>query len=111
MNSLKSRAINCGPFVRDDPGFRLRVLFLGSFQNHFDLRFLHRFPQIPMHNRPAISIQNTAQVVERARQVDVGNIDVPVLVRLRRLLKPRPFARGLPFHRDNSPACFNTQEM
>src|ERR1700736_4913397 len=50
-----------------------------------------------MHNRPTISIQHTAQVVERARQVDVGNIDVPVLVRLRRLLKPRPFTRGLAF--------------
>src|ERR1700735_5242283 len=48
-----------------------------------------------MHDRPTISIQHAAQVIERARQIDVGNIDVPVLVRLERLFEPRPFARGL----------------
>jgi hypothetical protein len=48
-----------------------------------------------MHQETTVSIQHTAQVVERARHVDVGNIDVPVLVGLWRLLNPRPFARGL----------------
>lgn len=81
--------------VRDDSGFRLRILFLGSLQENFDRRFGHRLAQIPMHQETTVSIQHTAQVVERARHVDVRNIDVPALVGLRRLLKPRPFARGL----------------
>src|SRR3989442_11067643 len=81
--------------VRDDSGFRLRILFLGSLQDNFDLRLGNRIPQIPMHQETTVSTKHTAQVVERARQVDLGNIVVPVSVGLRRLLKPRPFARGL----------------
>src|SRR5271170_947827 len=48
-----------------------------------------------MHDGTAIAIQNAAQVVERATHVDVGNIDVPVLVRLRRLFETGALARGL----------------
>src|SRR6266853_3573437 len=46
-----------------------------------------------MHKGTAIAIQNTAQVIERAAHVDIGNIDVPVLVRMRWLLEARPFTR------------------
>jgi hypothetical protein len=38
-----------------------------------------------MDDRTAIAIQNAAQVVEGATHVDVRNIDVPVLMRMRRL--------------------------
>lgn len=37
--------------VGDDPRLSVRVLLLGSFQNHLDVRFLHRLPQIPMHQK------------------------------------------------------------
>jgi len=37
MNSLKSRAMNCGPFVGDDSRLRFRVLLLGSLL-HFQVR-------------------------------------------------------------------------
>jgi hypothetical protein len=77
--------------VRNDPGSCFRVFLSRSFQNDFDLRFGHRFPQIPMHDRTAIPIQNAAQVIKRPTHVDVGNIDVPVLMWLRRLLKARSF--------------------
>ena len=80
-----------------DPRFCFRVYLSGSLQNDFDFRFGHRFPQIPMDDRPAIAIQNAAQVVERAAHVDVGNIDVPVLVWLQWLLEARPLARQLAF--------------
>src|ERR1700722_9612717 len=72
--------------VGDDPGFRFRIFLPRSLQNDFDLRFGHRFPQIPMHDRTAVAIQNAAQVVERATHIDVGNIDVPMLVWMRWLL-------------------------
>src|SRR5450759_2076683 len=48
-----------------------------------------------MHDRTAIAIQNAAQVVEGTAHVDVGNIDVPVLMRLGRLLEACAFARRL----------------
>jgi hypothetical protein len=44
MNSLKSRAMNCG----DDSRLRFRVLLLGSLQNHLDISFSHGLTQIPM---------------------------------------------------------------
>jgi hypothetical protein len=55
----------------------------------------------------ATSIQYAAQIIERARQVDIGNIDVPVLMRLKRLFEAA-WHDGLPFHRDSSPAWFST---
>jgi hypothetical protein len=48
-----------------------------------------------MNQETAVAIQNPAQVVERRANVQVGNIDMPMLVRLRRLVKAGPFLRGL----------------
>jgi hypothetical protein len=91
--------------VGDDPRLGVRVLLLGSFQNPLDVGFLHRLPQIPMHQKTTASIQHTTQVIERARQVDIGNIDVPVLVRLQRLFEAGALRDGFDFQRDSSPAC------
>jgi Flp pilus assembly CpaF family ATPase len=57
--------------------------------------------------RNSATIQHAAQLVERAQQIDIGNINVPVLVRLQHCSKPVPLRDGLPFRRDNSPARFN----
>src|SRR5260370_31980990 len=46
--------------VGDDPRLSVRGLLLGSFQNHLDVRFLHRLPQIPMHQKTTASIQHAA---------------------------------------------------
>ena len=81
--------------VRNDPGFRFRIFLPRSLQNDFDFRFGHRLPQIPMNDRTAVAIQNAAQIIERATHIDVGNIDVPMLVRMRWLLKTCPLARRL----------------
>jgi hypothetical protein len=45
-----------------------------------------------MHQETTIAIEHTTQVVERARHIDVGNIDMPVLMRLRWLLETVPLA-------------------
>ncbi len=84
--------------VGDDSRPRLRVLLLGSLQNHFDISFSHGLTQIPMHEETTEPIQNAAQVIESAAQVDVGNVDMPVLMRLQRLqrlLKTGSLARRL----------------
>jgi hypothetical protein len=67
MNSLKSLAMNCGPFVVDDPGSRFRVDFLGALQDDLDVGLGHRLPQIPTDDVSAATIQNAAQVVECSR--------------------------------------------
>jgi beta-lactamase family protein len=48
--------------------------------------------------------------IEGAAQVDIGNVDMPVLMWLLRLLETGSLARGLLFHRDSNPACFNTRQ-
>ena len=74
--------------VGDDPWFCFRIRLTGSLQDDFDFRFGHRFPQIPMNEGTAIAIQNAAQVIKGAAHVDVGNIDVPMLVRMVPSSKP-----------------------
>jgi hypothetical protein len=54
--------------VRDDALLCFRVLLLGAFENYFDIRFPHRLAQIPMHEEAAETVQNAAQVIERAGQ-------------------------------------------
>src|SRR5579872_4460608 len=95
MNSLKWRDNELRTIVGDDAWLRCRILLLGSLQNHFDIRFSHGLTQIPMHQETTEPIQNAAQVIERAAQVDVRNVDMPVLMRLQRLLKPSSLARCL----------------
>jgi len=48
-----------------------------------------------MHEETAEPVQNAAQVIERTAQVDVGNVDMPVLMRLQRLLETGSLARRL----------------
>src|SRR5450756_977603 len=97
MNSLKSRAMNCGPLSEMILGFAPGYFSLARSRIISMSASFHRLPQIPMHQETTVPIQHAAQVVERTRQVDVGNIDMPVLVRLGRLFKPRPLARRLAF--------------
>src|SRR6185437_9441848 len=73
--------------VRDDSRLRFRVLLLGSLQDHFDVSFSHGLSQISMHEETTEAIQNAAQVIEGAAQVDLGNVDMSVLMRLQRLLE------------------------
>ena len=59
MNSLKSRAMNCGPLSEI-----IRGLASGTFPwlvpESSQCRLPHRLPQIPMHQKTTVSIQHTA---------------------------------------------------
>src|ERR1035438_3315694 len=50
-----------------------------------------------MHDRTTVTVQNAAQVIEGPTEVDVGNIDMPMLMRLERLLKASALLRRLAF--------------
>src|ERR1035438_6383253 len=79
------------PVVGDDPRFCLGVFFLGSLQYDFDLSLGHRLTQIPVYDRPAIAIQHAAQIVKRAANVDVGNVDMPMSMGFQWMFKPGSF--------------------
>ena len=79
--------------VRDDPRSRFRVVLLRSLQDDLDVRFGHRLPDVPIHDVPAETVKDAAQVVERPADVQVGNIDVPVVMGRQRLLEARALPR------------------
>src|SRR2546426_4737780 len=85
------------PVVRDDPRLCRRVLFLGSLQNYLDVGLPHRLTQVPVHDKTTVPIQKAAQVIEGPAHVDIGNIDMPMLMRLEWLLKAGSLARRLGF--------------
>jgi hypothetical protein len=49
-----------------------------------------------VHEVSAVAVQDAAQVVEGAGNIDVAHVDMPTLMRLRRCSKPVPFFDGLP---------------
>ncbi len=88
--------MNCGPLSEMIRGLAAGCFSLARFQNDLDVGLRHRLAQIPMDDGPAIAVQHAAQIVERARDVDVAHVDMPMLMRLRRLLEARAFLRRLP---------------
>lgn len=71
-----------GSIVADDPGLVSRELFQGLLEHQFDLEFLHGFSEIPVNDESAHAVKDGDQEVERALDVDVGDIDMPVLMGL-----------------------------
>src|SRR5215208_16201 len=55
----------------------------------------HRLADLPVHDGPAGAVEDRAQVVERSAQVEVGNVDVPVLMGPQGLDEASPLLRGL----------------
>ena len=96
MNSLKSRAMNCGPLSEMIRGRACGIFFLGAFQDGFDVGLFHLLPDFPVDDQAAAAVQGAAQVVEGAADVDVGDVHVPVLVRCQRLDKAGSFLGGAP---------------
>lgn len=68
-----------------------RKLLQRPLRDRLHVLLLHGRANLPMHDRPAIAVQERAQIVKGAADVEVGNIHVPVLVRLQRLHKTRAF--------------------
>jgi hypothetical protein len=66
--------------VTDDPRFIVRVLLQCPLLDSFNVVLGHRFPNLPMHDEPAVAIEQASQVVERATDIDVGDVHVPVLM-------------------------------
>ncbi len=61
--------MNCGPVSEIMRGLAL-----------LDIRLAHRFSQAPVDDVAARPIEDGAEVVERPMDIDMGDVDVPVLV-------------------------------
>src|SRR5512133_4030037 len=81
------------PVVGNDPWPGRRVFLLGPFQNDFHVSFGHLLPDLPMDDGATASIQEAAQVVEGATDVEVRNIHMPVFMGQQRLNEPGSFER------------------
>ena len=94
MNSLKSRAMKLRAVVADHAGAGVRRLLSGALEDELDVGLLHRFADLVMDDGARGAVEDRAEVVERAENVQVGDVDVPVLVRSLRLDEAAPLLRG-----------------
>ncbi len=74
-----------GPVVRDDARTGVGILFAGALQDNFDVGFLHFFADVVADDEAAAAVEYRAEEVEGAGDVEVADVDVPVLVGLERL--------------------------
>jgi len=79
--------------VRDDAWFCGRKLFHGALNNNFNIRLFHRFPQFPMNDETACSIQDGAKIIKCSADIEIGDINMPVLMSSQRLDKTFSLAR------------------
>jgi hypothetical protein len=83
-----------GAVIRDDPRPSLGEAFPGALHDRLDVPLGHALADLPVDEEPAAAVEQTAEVEERPADVDVRNIDVPVLVRPQGLLEALPFLGG-----------------
>ena len=62
--------------------WRRGKLFAGALDDGFHVGFLHFFADFPVDDEAAAAIEDGAEEVERAGDVEVADIDMPVLVGL-----------------------------
>ena len=76
-----------GSVVGDDAGFGIGVFFAGALQEDFDLRLGHRLVNLEVDDGTAVAIKDAGQVVKSSADIDVGDVDVPVVVGLDGMLE------------------------
>jgi hypothetical protein len=95
-NCLKSRARNCGPLSVMIRGRSPGVLLQRPLHDDLRVDFLHRLADLRVDGVAAIPFEQTDQEVKRARQIEVRDIQVPVLVRPVWLDEAGPLLRRRP---------------
>src|SRR5208282_1679916 len=78
------------PVVRDDSGPLAGKLLSSPLDDRLHLAFFHGLADLPVDDEPAVAVEDAAKEVERPADIDVGDIDVPVLMRPHRLLEALP---------------------
>ena len=81
--------------VADDPRRGAGELFAGALDDGFHVAFLHFLADFPVDDEAAAAVEDGAEEVEGAGDVEVTDIDMPVLVGLEGLDKAGAFFGGL----------------
>src|SRR5947209_837025 len=79
------------PVVRDDPGPRAGDLLPRALDDRLDLGLGHALTDLPVDDEPAAAVEEAAEVEEGPGDIDVRDVDVPVLVGPQGLLEALPF--------------------
>jgi len=82
--------------IGNDPWPGFRKVLLGALQNDLYIHFRHLFPDLPMDDEATTSIKNAAQIIERAADVDIRNIHMPMVMGPERLHKAGALEAFLP---------------
>ena len=82
---------------------------LGTLDHDLDILLQHPLADVPMNDEAAVAVEDADQEVERAGDVQVADVDVPVLVRPQRLDEARAFFEGMAQCRPRWPACESTR--
>src|SRR5262249_56359783 len=84
-----------GGVVGDDPRRDAGKPFPRSLDDLLNVGLGHGLTDLPVNREAAAAVQQAAQVVEGASNVEVRDIDVPVLVRAQRLHEALALGGGL----------------
>ena len=83
-----------GSVVGDDPRPLVGPGFAGALEDGFDVFFLHFFADFVVNDVSAAAVEDGAEEVESAGDIEVADIDVPVLVWLEGLDEAGPLLGG-----------------
>src|SRR5579885_571258 len=83
------------PIVGDDPRPRVGEALAGPLDDRLDVGLGQALAEFPVGDEPAAAVEEAAEVEEGPGDVDVGDIDVPVLVGAERLLEALALERWL----------------
>src|SRR5436853_4715747 len=72
------------------------MAFASAWQDALDMRLRHRLTDLPGNDGSAGAVENRAKVVERAADVEVGHVNMPVFMRSERLNKAGALLRWFP---------------
>ena len=79
-----------GAIVADDSRPAIRVKLLRSLNNCFDVDLLHLRTNIPVNDHSRVPIEDRSTEVESTADVEMRNIDMPMLVSLLGLVETVP---------------------
>jgi hypothetical protein len=97
------------PVVGDDAWRFAGEGFASALDDGFDVGFLHFFADFVVDDEAAATIEDGAEEVVSAGDVEVADIDVPMLVGLEGWTKPVPFFVTLGEAPASSPAALRTR--
>ena len=81
--------MNCGPLSEMIRGLASGNCFFGPLDDDFHISFQHPLTDLPVNDIAAAPVEKAAEIVERATDVEIRDIHVPMLVGPKGLNKAR----------------------